>query len=270
MAAAAILNFEIPVFGSMRLLEFRIRWYMWSLTVVVWAVEKLLRYLFSVGNALKVPKIGVLGILGVKTEICIFMNPKRHLLMREHAFWRITRPNRSTIMAAFGCTSLETIPFLNQIGPFGSHKIGTPWGTSRWLPKFKIFCTITNKVMEQLLHALPFHSFQKSFFQPTLLSIDPNRPGHIFWPTQALHSTPNGALLFIRRSSNSFVFVLIWCSWIVIFHSSDMTWAVSSVRLCRAILSLWFSIITCLMWARPLPTPYETIWNGVLSEGVLS
>ena len=41
-------------------------------------------------------KFGVLAILGVKTEIFIFLNPKRQLHVPKHAFWRITRRNRST------------------------------------------------------------------------------------------------------------------------------------------------------------------------------
>ena len=61
MAPAAILDFEIRVFGSMHLLDMWSGWYMWSLTVLGSADEKLLRFLFSIGNALEVPKIGVLG-----------------------------------------------------------------------------------------------------------------------------------------------------------------------------------------------------------------
>ena len=61
MAPAAILDFEIRVFDSMRLLVMRSGWYIWSLTVLWSAVEKLLQCLFSIGNTLEVPKIGVLG-----------------------------------------------------------------------------------------------------------------------------------------------------------------------------------------------------------------
>ena len=50
----------------------------------------------------KYQKLGFLGILGVKTEICIFLNPKRHLLTPKHAFWHITRPNRSTGLTCGG------------------------------------------------------------------------------------------------------------------------------------------------------------------------
>jgi len=49
-------------------------------------VQKLLAFLFSLGNALKEPKIGFLAILGVKTKKLIFLNPKRHLLVPKHAF----------------------------------------------------------------------------------------------------------------------------------------------------------------------------------------
>ena len=40
--------------------------------------------------------MGFFGILGVKTETSIFLNPKRHFLAPKHAFWRIIYPNRST------------------------------------------------------------------------------------------------------------------------------------------------------------------------------
>ena len=87
-----ILDFDIPVFGSMCLLDFRI-------------IYVRLRFLFSIGNALKVPKI----------EICIFWNPKRHLLARKHAFWRINRPNRSIIVMCglFQVTNRKL--FINEI-----------------------------------------------------------------------------------------------------------------------------------------------------------
>ena len=61
LAPAAILDFEIRVFGWVSLLDMRSGWYLWSLIVLRSAVEKLLKFLFSVGNALEVPKIRVLG-----------------------------------------------------------------------------------------------------------------------------------------------------------------------------------------------------------------
>jgi len=47
------------------------------------------------------PQLEFLAILGVKTEILIFQNPKRHLPVPKHAFWRIARQNRSTCLT--GC-----------------------------------------------------------------------------------------------------------------------------------------------------------------------
>jgi len=44
----------------------------------------------------KCPKNCVLAILRVKTEIFIFLNHTRHLLVPKHAFWRIARLKRST------------------------------------------------------------------------------------------------------------------------------------------------------------------------------
>ena len=59
MAPAAILDFEIRVFDTVMLLRLCTRLNMWSLNVLWSAVKKLLRFLFSIGNALEVPKIGV-------------------------------------------------------------------------------------------------------------------------------------------------------------------------------------------------------------------
>ena len=67
--------------------------------VMIWlTVQKLLAFLLSIGNALKVPKNSFVAILGAKTEIFrpIFLNHKGQLLLPKHAFWRITRQNRST------------------------------------------------------------------------------------------------------------------------------------------------------------------------------
>ena len=64
MAPSAILDFEIRYSDTAALLGVW-RWSnLWSLTVLRSAVEKLLRFLFSIGNALEVPKIGVFGDFG--------------------------------------------------------------------------------------------------------------------------------------------------------------------------------------------------------------
>jgi len=52
--------------------------------------------------------LGSSWILGVKTDNCIFRNPQGHILTPKHAFWCITRPNRSTgwvwpVSVVFGC-----------------------------------------------------------------------------------------------------------------------------------------------------------------------
>jgi hypothetical protein len=65
----------------------RIGVYMSNLIMIGLTVQKLLAFLFSIGNALKVPKIGVwVDFWGVKTVICIFLNPKVHFLGQKHAF----------------------------------------------------------------------------------------------------------------------------------------------------------------------------------------
>ena len=58
MAPSAILDFEIRFSDTALLLCLCSGLNLWSLTVVRSAVEKLLRFLFSIGNALEVPKIG--------------------------------------------------------------------------------------------------------------------------------------------------------------------------------------------------------------------
>ena len=64
MAPSAILDFEIRYSDTAALLGVW-RWSnLWNLTVLRSAVEKLLRFLFSIGNALEVPKIGVFGDFG--------------------------------------------------------------------------------------------------------------------------------------------------------------------------------------------------------------
>ena len=50
------------------------------------------------------PKLGFLGILGVKTLNFIFIDPKRHYLAQKHVFWRIPRENRSS---GAGCTRVQ-------------------------------------------------------------------------------------------------------------------------------------------------------------------
>ena len=75
-------------------------------TISGWKVIKI--FVFHrkcIGSA---PKLGFLGILGVKTEICIFLNPKRHLLASKHAFWRITRPNRFKTVTCGGFQEKKT------------------------------------------------------------------------------------------------------------------------------------------------------------------
>jgi hypothetical protein len=75
----------------------RIGVYMSNLIMIGLTVQKLLAFLFSIGNALKVPQNwGLVDFWGVKTVICIFLNPKVHFLGQKHAFWHIIRPNPST------------------------------------------------------------------------------------------------------------------------------------------------------------------------------
>ena len=50
------------------------------------------------------PKLGFCGILGVKTEKFVFINPKRHYLIRKHVFWCIARENR---FSGASCTRVE-------------------------------------------------------------------------------------------------------------------------------------------------------------------
>ena len=64
MAPSAILDFEIRFSDAALLLGMCKGLNLWSLTVLRSAVEKLLRFLFSIGNALEVPKIGVFGDFG--------------------------------------------------------------------------------------------------------------------------------------------------------------------------------------------------------------
>ena len=65
--------------------------------IIDWEVIKI--FVFHRKRIESTKKLGFWGILVVKTEISIFVNPKRHILASKHAFWRITRPNRSTIVA---------------------------------------------------------------------------------------------------------------------------------------------------------------------------
>ena len=74
MAPSAILDFEIRFSDAALLLGMCRGLNLWSLTVLRSAVEKLLRFLFSIGNALEVPKIGVLGD---------FMGHNWHMYLRE-------------------------------------------------------------------------------------------------------------------------------------------------------------------------------------------
>jgi hypothetical protein len=73
-----------------------IRVYMSNLIMIGLAVQKLLAFLFSIGNALKGTKFGVLGDFRGETVIFIILTPKVHILGPKDAFGRITRPNRST------------------------------------------------------------------------------------------------------------------------------------------------------------------------------
>jgi len=52
IASVAILDSEIHVFGTALLLQMSARLNWWSLTVLRLAVEKLLRFLFWIGNTL--------------------------------------------------------------------------------------------------------------------------------------------------------------------------------------------------------------------------
>ena len=81
------------------------------------------------------PKLGFWGILGVKTVIFIFLTPKRHLLGPKHAFWRITRSNRSTRLprARSWEKKRHARPWFGQISPPPGdaifHPIITKFGT---------------------------------------------------------------------------------------------------------------------------------------------
>ena len=59
MAPSALLDFEVRFSDAALLLDMCKGLNLWSLTILRSAVEKLLRFLFSIGNALEVPKIGV-------------------------------------------------------------------------------------------------------------------------------------------------------------------------------------------------------------------
>ena len=50
------------------------------------------------------PKLSVLGVKGAKILNTGFMTPKRHILARNHVFWRTLRENRC---ARLGCRGVE-------------------------------------------------------------------------------------------------------------------------------------------------------------------
>ena len=53
------------------------------------------------------PKLGFLGVLGVKTSNFNIRNPKMSYLIRKHVFWCISRENRSSGAAGAGCTRVQ-------------------------------------------------------------------------------------------------------------------------------------------------------------------
>ena len=61
-------------------------------------------------------KLGFWGILGVKTIKFIFLNPQRHILGPKHAFWRITRPNRSTRLIMARCRAAKKMASGGHLG----------------------------------------------------------------------------------------------------------------------------------------------------------
>ena len=73
-------------FSIRHFLGVRVRLCMPNFVRIELTVQKLLAFMFFIGNALKVPKNGVFAILGVKTKIFFFVNPKRHILVPKHAF----------------------------------------------------------------------------------------------------------------------------------------------------------------------------------------
>ena len=77
MAPSAILDFEIRFSDNGLLLSIRRGLNLWSLTVLWSAIEKLLRFLFSIGNALEAPKMGVLGVLGGKNWTLYLCEPQK-------------------------------------------------------------------------------------------------------------------------------------------------------------------------------------------------
>jgi len=96
-----------------------IRHYISNLMKIGLTFQKLLTFVFSIGNALKLPnKLGFWGILGVKTIRFIFLNPQRHILGLKHAFWRITRPNPSTclIMVRIRCRAAKKMASGGHLG----------------------------------------------------------------------------------------------------------------------------------------------------------
>ena len=77
MAPSAILDFEIRFSDTALLLCLCSGLNLWSLTVLRSAVEKLLRFLFSIGNALEVPKMAFLGIWGGENWTLYLCEPQK-------------------------------------------------------------------------------------------------------------------------------------------------------------------------------------------------
>ena len=87
LAAGGHLGLRISRFPVTDLLRLWSRCYMWNLVQIRLTVQKLLRFFFLIGNAFTgTPKLEFWGVLGVKTEKFIFVNPKRNYLTQEHVF----------------------------------------------------------------------------------------------------------------------------------------------------------------------------------------
>ena len=53
--------------------------------------SKVIEIFYPIGNTLRVPQTCFLGVLGVKTENFIFLNPKRHYLIRRNTSFDVFR-----------------------------------------------------------------------------------------------------------------------------------------------------------------------------------
>ena len=99
MASGGHLGFSIFfIFRHMEHFCVNIRVYMSNFMTIGLTVQKLLAFTFSIGNALKVPKIGVLGDFRGENCNIYLSKPQKAPLCPKHAFWGITRPNRSTAL----------------------------------------------------------------------------------------------------------------------------------------------------------------------------